>query len=125
MKPDTPCWIWLKSTDKKGYGRRGLCGYPYLVYRKVWEEVNGPVPEDMELHHLCGNKLCYRPDHLMCLGRTAHFYLEKMTTSLCKRGHQYSSVRLRGKKVSRRCAECSTMTTRAWRLKLKLEEMMK
>jgi hypothetical protein len=35
-----------------------------LAHRVAYEQHNGPIPDGMEVGHLCGNPACVRPDHL-------------------------------------------------------------
>ena len=89
MRRMSPCWIWLKGRYKKaGHGCIGVGRGGQLVHKVVWEAANGPVPGWGELHHLCFNRLCYRPSHLMVVSRLAHAYLERKET--CRRGHRWS-----------------------------------
>lgn len=64
------CWIWQRSLDRAGYG---VFGRPsrydpgrrvYLAHRWVYEEMIGPIPEGLELDHLCRVPACVNPDHL-------------------------------------------------------------
>ena len=57
----TICHFWLGKKDALGYGRLGS---RQLAYRVSWERANGPVPDGLELDHLCRNPSCVRPDHL-------------------------------------------------------------
>lgn len=64
----TPCWIWQLFTDAKGYGfdghgHRTRDGGRY-AHRIMWERVNGPIPEGLQLDHLCRVPSCVNPDHL-------------------------------------------------------------
>ncbi|WP_369010576.1 HNH endonuclease signature motif containing protein, partial [Bacillus cereus] len=34
------------------------------AHRYVYENLSGPIPEGMELDHLCRNPPCVNPDHL-------------------------------------------------------------
>lgn len=70
--PDA-CWIWPGSTRGKPGHKYGcvMTGSRQDGSRKtrdthvvMWESVNGPVPEGLELHHLCEVKLCCNPAHL-------------------------------------------------------------
>jgi hypothetical protein len=56
----TPCWIWNGCHDHAGYGssRRGK------PHRVSWVLTNGPVPDGLELDHLCRQRSCCNPDHL-------------------------------------------------------------
>jgi len=61
---ETPCWVWQRATDGRGYGqirvRPDTCG----AHRVYWERENGPIPEGLQLDHLCRNHACVRPSHL-------------------------------------------------------------
>lgn len=59
------CWVWTGGLDTKGYSHM-------LVHDRKWvsghvisyTNIVGPIPEGMELDHLCRNPRCVRPDHL-------------------------------------------------------------
>lgn len=57
------CWSYIGQgrISDTGYGRFGRGLY---THRAVYEEYYGPVPEGMELDHLCRNRSCYNPHHL-------------------------------------------------------------
>lgn len=73
QKVDTSgdCWLWRGWRFPRGWGRFGLeakksdKGYHYMTYisahRFAYEQVNGPVPEGMEIDHLCRVRCCVRP----------------------------------------------------------------
>jgi hypothetical protein len=66
-RPDLgPCWVWQNATTKR-YGTIQLggreCG-KILAHRWSYEIANGPIPEGLELDHLCGNPPCVNPAHL-------------------------------------------------------------
>lgn len=57
------CWIWIGPHTPKGYGRfHSPAGS--TAHRYAWFIENGPIPEGLELDHLCGVRCCVRPDHL-------------------------------------------------------------
>ena len=60
----TPCWIWIKATDDRGYGRIAHRGRNVRAHRLYYETLKGPVPPGLELDHLCRNPACVNPDHL-------------------------------------------------------------
>lgn len=71
----TPCWIWQRFIQK-GYGRmyrpeRKRAGLTptVLAHKWIWEDRNGPVPDGMDLDHLCRNRSCVNPDHLEPVSR--------------------------------------------------------
>lgn len=69
--PATGCWIWRK-TPLGEYGRVWWDGKVRLAHRLVWELVNGPIPVDMCVDHLCFERRCVRPGHLQLLTRGAN-----------------------------------------------------
>lgn len=64
----TGCWIWLHGKSGAGYGqlhvkhsRPRRMVYAHRVY---YERHVGPVPDGLELDHLCRNPSCVNPEHL-------------------------------------------------------------
>lgn len=59
------CWEWTDAPDAGGYGRLGI-GTDTLVYahRFAYELMVGPIPDGLEIDHLCWNRLCVNPTHL-------------------------------------------------------------
>ncbi len=68
LKTESGCWVWTGSV-RKDYGQiraRKIDGTWSVRQAHVvaYEELVGPVPEGLELDHLCRNTLCINPDHL-------------------------------------------------------------
>jgi hypothetical protein len=83
------CWLWTRSLGHGGrYGAVVADGKSKAVHRILYELLRGPVPEGLELDHLCRNTQCVRPDHL-----EAVTHLENMRRGIqasrqeCKNGH--------------------------------------
>jgi hypothetical protein len=58
------CWVWNGTLTVKGYGRASRGGRPRAAHRLVYEKHVGPIPEGLQLDHLCGVRECVNPDHL-------------------------------------------------------------
>lgn len=58
------CWFWTGSTNGRGYGAFKLNGRPIRVHRWAYQQIIGPIPEGMQLDHLCRNRLCVNPAHM-------------------------------------------------------------
>lgn len=56
----TPCHIWQLHIRKDGYGADGSG----LAHRTRWIRERGPIPEGLEIDHLCRVRACCNPDHL-------------------------------------------------------------
>lgn len=61
---ESVCHVWRLSLSGGGYGHVRVGGTLRPAHVVAWEEVNGPVPEGLELDHLCRTRACVRPDHL-------------------------------------------------------------
>lgn len=60
------CWIYTGFKTEKGYGLLGVGSPRKLVraHRVVYEELVGPIPEGLQLDHLCRERACVHPGHL-------------------------------------------------------------
>lgn len=61
---ETPCWVWQRRLSTQGYGRTYADGREKQAHQVTWERVYGPVPEGLELDHLCRVRSCVNPAHL-------------------------------------------------------------
>jgi hypothetical protein len=60
----TGCWVWLRAKNAYGYGVLRPSRIQFQAHRVVYERHRGPIPEGLELDHLCRNTLCVNPAHL-------------------------------------------------------------
>ena len=58
------CWPWRGWRNHKGYGYLRVDGRNVGAHRVMYEWAVGPIPDGLELDHLCGRRDCVRPDHL-------------------------------------------------------------
>lgn len=60
------CWEWIGTRYGNGYGQAAIGdgGRINQAHRVVYEALVGPIPEGLELDHLCRNPSCVNPDHL-------------------------------------------------------------
>lgn len=62
---DTDCWLWTASKYYNGYGQflngngRKIC-----AHRFSYENFVGPIPDGLQLDHLCAVRHCVNPQHL-------------------------------------------------------------
>lgn len=62
--PETGCWPWLGTIASDGYGHVRVEGVIRPAHVVVWLLRIGPIPDGLQLDHLCRNRACVRPDHL-------------------------------------------------------------
>ena len=61
---ESPCWIWQGTLTEKGYARAMFNGRLQRVHRFFYENEHGPIPEGLQLDHLCRVRSCVNPRHL-------------------------------------------------------------
>ena len=60
---DDECWVW-PGAHTRGRGVVSVNGKLCYAARIGYEQRYGPVPNGLELDHICKDKGCYNPDHL-------------------------------------------------------------
>ena len=60
----SPCWIWKGARGKGGYCKTHSEGRLHQTHRLFYEQVRGPIPENLQLDHLCRITNCVNPAHL-------------------------------------------------------------
>lgn len=64
------CLIWTRALNGDGYGDLRVNGRMVMAHRYAWERVNGPIPDGMEVDHLCWERSCVNEEHLRLATRT-------------------------------------------------------
>lgn len=54
------CWEWTGPKTAGGYGLFAQTS----AHRAVYERLRGPIPEGLDLDHLCRNRGCVNPAHM-------------------------------------------------------------
>ena len=102
------CLVWMGSRNKKGYGRIGIKGRLQGVHRVAWELLNGPVPDGLEIDHLCGNRACVEITHLRAVTHLENVRSKHvLPITHCKRGHEFTPENTAYQRNGgRRCKTC-------------------
>ena len=115
------CWQW---TGSKGDGYGKVNGFhTSLAHRLSYEEACGPIPEGLQLDHLCRNRACVKPGHLEAVTQKVNQERgSNATRTHCKHGHEYTPENTKIiRSGSRWCRECGRERTRRWNAKRKLK----
>ena len=94
----SPCWISNRARHAKGYTKMGLCGQTLLTHRVAYEAYVGPIPDGLQIDHLCRQTACCNPDHLEPVTCRENLLRGDTRTAAqaaathCKRGHPYDEA---------------------------------
>lgn len=120
------CWEWQGAKNPRGYSWfRGEGGTPTTGHRFAYEAFVGPVPEGLDLDHLCRNTSCVRPDHLEPVSHRENLLRGETIAAChavrtsCGRGHEYPGIVSRRGDGSRICKVCVSDQNRVAYLKRK------
>lgn len=113
VNPETQCWEWQGYRMPAGHGRFRAEGRKVLVHVWVYARLVGPIPDGLELDHLCRVPFCCNPDHLEAVTHRENVLRGVGAGALnaakveCPKGHPYSPdntyVDSLGRRVCRAC----------------------
>jgi len=124
----TGCRLWVKHTNREGYGVIYVDGEYRSVTRVAWEQDYGKLSDDFVVKSCRIYKNCINTDHLLAINKDEHFLaaighlvrqdpVVPVKPSCPRCGHEYT-IRSTGR---RRCKPCDNKSTYARRAKKKEE----
>lgn len=114
------CWLWI-AAKICGYGSYKDDGVTVLAHRVAYEALAGPIPDGLQLDHLCRNTACVNPDHLEPvtqrdnLMRGAGASAKNATKTYCKNGHEFTPENTSMSRGARVCLACKRISQRAYK----------
>ena len=81
--PSSGCWLWQGALNKKnGYGLVQIEGRQHVAHRAMYEQYFGPIPKGLESHHVCFNKHCCNPAHILLVTKAEHLQWDRTSNLL-------------------------------------------
>lgn len=115
------CWIWTGAVDTDGYGRYSKDP----AHRLVYVSAVGPIPDGLQIDHLCRVRPCVNPAHLEPVTAAENNRRRDEALGLgvyathCKNGHEFTPENTRrrvraGGQEERVCRACIAVRQRAY-----------
>lgn len=105
------CWIWKGSMNAYGYGRYRKMSKTKLTslmaHRAVYEQLVGPIPDHLELDHLCRERACVNPGHLEPVDHQENCIRGlRGPRDFCPKGHPFKGENLYAYGTTKLCRIC-------------------
>ena len=106
------CWLWEAAKDRQGYGFFWYNGRQVGAHRWAYEQEYGPIPDGLQIDHLCRMPSCVRPTHMepVTLAENLRRGLHRNQNTdktHCIRGHLLRGANLYVNPIGRRhCRTC-------------------
>jgi hypothetical protein len=110
---ETGCWEWTAHRNGSGYGVIGLPSRKTgSAHRVAYELIHGPIPDGLDLDHLCRVRHCINPAHLEPVTRRENSLrgngpgIVIARGDQCSAGHPYTEINTRVRGGKRFCRTC-------------------
>lgn len=116
--PESDCWEWTAGRNNYGYGSVSMNSKSTLAHRVVYELLVGPIPQGLQIDHLCRNRGCVNPDHLEPVTQWENMQRGLSATwTHCPWGHEYTEANTyrRPGRETRLCRICRATSRKTWR----------
>lgn len=110
------CWLWQRTTAGDGYGLARLWTQgvrtSWYAHRLAYTVFRGPIPEGLEIDHLCRIHRCCNPMHLEIVTaqenqrRSDSVSGQEMRQTYCVHGHPFDELNTYRHNGHRYCREC-------------------
>ena len=114
------CWVLPSQANPMRYATVRINGRATTAHRAMYQILVGPIPDGLQLDHLCRNRSCFNPKHLepvtcqenLLRGHTHAAANSKKTH--CRRGHAYDATNTILIATGRACRECGRIRAKEY-----------
>lgn len=110
------CWIWIGFRNSYGYGTFSIRHKNVYAHRWSYQRFVGPIPEGLQIDHLCRKPCCVNPHHLEPVTAALNAYRSPYTQqsinrakTQCIRGHLLSGENILVRGGRRNCRQCRSI----------------
>ncbi len=107
------CWLWTGFLHSNGYATFYTGTRKQMAHRFAYEYYVGPIPDGLQLDHLCRVRSCVNPEHVEPVTSRTNLLRGHTVTAAhaakteCPQGHPFDEVNTYIHPTgSRRCREC-------------------
>jgi hypothetical protein len=100
------CLLWTGKLTYSGYGHISVRDQKDNVHRVAYKLWVGPIPEGMEIDHLCNVRNCFEPAHLEPVTHAENLRRIRRRQTHCNQGHlraEDSYIAANGRLTCRSC----------------------
>ena len=117
------CWEWTAGKTTSGYGAFRVGNRAVVSHRYAYELLIGPIPETLQLDHLCRNRACVNPSHIepvtqvVNLARGISGPATNARKTHCSRGHEFTAENTYSppsNPTHRGCRKCRSLKKSQW-----------
>lgn len=111
------CWEWTRGRFQYGYGKIKVKGHTLGAHRVYYQLINGAVPSDLVISHLCDNPPCINPAHLEATtqwennARGSGVSAVNLYKTHCVNGHEFTQENTILGDRRRACRKCANAHT--------------
>lgn len=107
------CLLWTGRRTRDGYGIVSEGRTTLYVHRWAYEQFVGPIPDGLQVDHLCNRTGCAEPTHLEPVTSAENMRRAVERRTQCRNGHPYTADNVyiypsTGRRSCRTCRKIGT-----------------